>query len=328
MKEYLFRWVAYRDDDSLSKFNLFIFVLILLSIVLIVLESIVSIKSMHSSILKSTNQIIMSIFVIEYIIRLYISDLTHPSDSRLKSIFKFVFSLYGIIDLLSIIPFLLPFFVVLDLRFLRILRLFKFFKVLKLKSLNESLTLLKKIIIDKKPELISAIVITFFLIFLSGFMMYYIENPSQPEVFSNILISLWWAVATLTTVGYGDIYPITSLGILFSSIISLLGIGIVALPTGIIGAGYLEEMRKRKPKKPHYKNKTTIELTKNESIVLFDFLSRFNDNLSKEFIEDQAEERVLYDLECMLEKHLVEPSKSEYNEIVKNARNEVRDSLE
>jgi hypothetical protein len=184
--------------------------------------------------------------------------------------------------------------------------------------------LLKKIIIDKKPELISAIVITFFLIFLSGFMMYYIENSSQPEVFSNILISLWWAVATLTTVGYGDIYPITSLGILFSSIISLLGIGIVALPTGIIGAGYLEEMKKRKPKKPLYKNKTTIELTKNESIVLFDFLSRFNDISSKEFIEDQAEEKVLYNLECMLEKQLVEQFKSEYDEIIKKARDSLK----
>ena len=326
MKQKLYSWVAYRNDDSLSKFNLFIFVLILLSVVLIVLESIVSIKATYSTILKYTNQIIMTIFVIEYVLRVYISDLTHPSESRIKSILKFVFSFYGVIDLLSIVPFLLPFFIVIDLRFLRILRLFKFFKVLKLKRLNESLSLLNKIIKDKKSELLSALVITFFLIFLSGFLMYYIENPAQPEVFSNILISLWWAVATLTTVGYGDIYPITSLGILFSSIISLLGIGIVALPTGIIGAGYLEEVKKNKSKKTEQNdNKINIELTKSESLVFYDFLSRFNDKTDRELIEDQTEERVLFDIECNLERQLVEPLMSDYHDLIQKARDEVKD---
>lgn len=113
----------------------------------------------------------------------------------------------------------------------------------------KSLLLIKEIIIDKKNELISTLILTFFMIFISGFLMYYIENPAQPEVFSNVLVSMWWSVATLTTVGYGDIYPITPMGKLVSGIISLLGIGVVALPTGLISVGYLERIKKDNPAK-------------------------------------------------------------------------------
>jgi voltage-gated potassium channel len=249
LKKAIFNLIAYQDESKNSIFNLLIFILIIISIILLIIESINDIYAEYRQYIDLLSKSIMTIFVFEYCLRVYISDLTHPASSKFKSILKFVFSFYGIIDLLALLPFLLPFLLRVDFRFIRILRIFKFFRILKLNRYMKSLLLIKEIIIDKKNELISTLILTFFMIFISGFLMYYIENPAQPEVFSNVLVSMWWSVATLTTVGYGDIYPITPMGKLVSGIISLLGIGVVALPTGLISVGYLERIKKDNPAK-------------------------------------------------------------------------------
>lgn len=246
MKQWIYKLIAFDNEYKKSCFNITIFVLIILSTILLILESIQPIYQDHSKLIDLVNRIIMIIFTIEYLLRLYISDLTHPAKTKSKSLLKFIFSFYGIIDLLALLPFVLPFVMKVDFRFLRILRAFKFFRILKLNRYMKSIELMKDIVYEKRNELISTIILTMFMIFISGFVMYYVENPEQPEQFSNILVSLWWAVATLTTVGYGDIYPITALGKVISSIISLLGIGVVALPTGIISVGFLEKMKEKK----------------------------------------------------------------------------------
>lgn len=243
MKRAIYELISFQDEYKSSPFNIVIFGLILISIVLLIVESINPMYSNYKKIIDISNSIIMTVFVIEYILRIYISELTNPSTSKLRSAFKFIFSFYGLIDLLALLPFLLPFVIRIDFRFLRILRAFKFFRILKLNRYLRSIELIKDIIVEKRDELLSTFLITFFMIFLSGFLMYYIENPAQPDIFSDIPVSMWWAVATLTTVGYGDIYPITAFGKFIGSIISLLGIGVVALPTGIISVGYLERLK-------------------------------------------------------------------------------------
>ncbi len=193
------------------------------------------------------------IFTIEYLIRIYVSEYTHPTSSKIKSAVIFIFSGFGIIDLLSILPFYLPLFITMDLRFLRILRFIRFFRILKIGRYDKSIHLIGNVIRDKKSELIMTGFISLIIILISSFIMYYVEHPHQPDKFSSILDSFWWAIATLTTVGYGDIYPVTGIGRFISGVIAIIGIGLIALPTGIISSGFIDEIRiKNKDKKcPH-----------------------------------------------------------------------------
>jgi voltage-gated potassium channel len=132
---------------------------------------------------------------------------------------------------------------------LRILRLTRILRILKVNRYSKSLDLIGHVVNKKKYELLVTMFITSILLLLASSVMYYIENVSQPESFPNIIAAFWWAVATLTTVGYGDVYPITVWGKFISGIIALLGIGLVALPTGIISAGFLEIIEESKSDK-------------------------------------------------------------------------------
>ena len=156
----------------------------------------------------------------------------------------------AIIDLLAILPFYLPF-ISADLRFLRMMRLFRLFRLLRVLKLGryfDALQVIVKVIRTSGPQLIMSVVICFFVMLFSAIIMYEVENPVQPEQFPNVISSLWWAICTLTTVGYGDVYPITVVGRFFASIISLVGIGIIAIPTGIIAAGFNQVINKEQDK--------------------------------------------------------------------------------
>ena len=118
--------------------------------------------------------------------------------------------------------------------------------IFKINRYTDALTNIFKVFKDKKHELLSSIFVVLLLMIVAAVLMYNIENTAQPEVFKNAFDALWWALATLTTVGYGDIYPVTALGKLLSAVIALLGIGLVAVPTGIISAGFVEELSKSK----------------------------------------------------------------------------------
>ncbi|MFT4537205.1 MAG: voltage-gated potassium channel [Saprospiraceae bacterium] len=164
------------------------------------------------------------IFSIEYFSRIYIS----------KNSFKYIFSFYGIIDLLAILPFL--FARQFDLRAIRALRVFRVISALKISKYNDALrrfTIALKII---KPELTLFFILTSIFLFLSAAGIYYFENEAQPVQFASIFHSLWWAIITLTTVGYGDVYPITLGGRVFTFFILLIGLGIITIPTGLIAS--------------------------------------------------------------------------------------------
>ncbi len=232
-----------------SKINLLfdyaIMVLIVLNVIAMVLETIQDINQLLGSFFKIFEIVSVIIFSIEYITRIYISDLTHPSNSRFKSAIKFIFSVYGIIDLLAIIPFYIPFLIKIDLRFLRMLRLMRFMRIFKINRYSNSLNLIWAVIKEKKSELLITGFVTFLVLFIASFLMYYIEGSAQPDKFPNIIASFWWAISTLTTVGYGDIVPVTSFGKFVSGLIAFLGIGLVALPTGLISAGFVGKIGKK-----------------------------------------------------------------------------------
>jgi voltage-gated potassium channel len=168
----------------------------------------------------------ISIFTIEYILRLWTATIKYKDSKR--PYLAFIKSGMGIIDLLSILPFF------------RFLRLFRLLRIFKLYRYNNSMSTIGKVLNKEKDKLLSTFVIIVILLFFASSAMYYIENAAQPDKFPNIIATFWWAVATLTTVGYGDVYPITDQGKILSGIIAILGLGMVALPSGIISGGFRE----------------------------------------------------------------------------------------
>lgn len=240
-----------------SKINLYfdyaVMTLIVLNVIALIVETMSTIKESWIYYLRLFEIFSVIIFTIEYILRIYVSDLIFPSLSRLKAASRFISSGYGIIDLLAILPFYLPFIIVTDLRFLRILRLMRFLRILKINRYNKSINLIQSVMKEKSSELSLTGFAALLILVIASFLMYYAEGDIQPEKFPNVLSCFWWAISTLTTVGYGDVYPVTALGKVLSGIIAVLGIGLVALPTGIIGAGFLEKIGKVKEinKCPH-----------------------------------------------------------------------------
>ncbi len=217
-------------------------ILILLNVIAVMFETIPEIANPLGQFLLKFEVFSVIIFTGEYLLRIYVSDLTHPSSSRIKSALKFIFSAYGLIDFLAIIPFYIPLWIKIDLRFLRILRLMRFMRIFKINRYNDSLTLIWTVIKDKKPELAMTGFVALLILLISSFLMYYIEGEAQPDKFPNILACFWWAIATLTTIGYGDIYPVTGFGKFVSGLIAVIGIGLIALPTGLVSAGFIKKI--------------------------------------------------------------------------------------
>lgn len=242
------------DDEKGNKkgdflVEYFISGLILFNVVIIFLESYKSINENYGVFFKAVEAFSIFVFSVEYLLRVWVADLQYPKLSPIRARLNYIFSFLGIVDLLSILPFYLPYFISLDLRVVRVLRLLRLLRLLKLNRHSKSLQLIGKVLKHTRNDILVTVFMVFILLVLASTLMYSIENEAQPEAFNNIGQALWWAVATLTTVGYGDIYPVTGLGKLLSSIIALLGIGIVALPTGIISSAYIEEVQKQKQEK-------------------------------------------------------------------------------
>jgi voltage-gated potassium channel len=230
-------------------FEFCISLVIILNVFAIAIETISNLNPLLIRCLRTFEIFSVIVFTVEFLLRIYISDITHPSNSKIKSILRFVFSIYGLIDLLAILPFYVPFIIPIDLRFIRIIRLIRFFRILKISRYNSTLKLIGSVIKDKKTELWMTLFVTFLVLIMASFLMYQIEGVVQPDKFPNVFATLWWAIATLTTIGYGDVYPITGLGKLLSGLIALLGIGLVALPTGIISAGFIGKLGETKSTK-------------------------------------------------------------------------------
>ncbi len=224
MREQLRSIIHTRATKAGRAFDLIVQLLILMAVFVHSLETIQQFE-VYLPIFYIIDNIFLGLFTLEYLLRVYSS----------KERLKFIFSFYGIIDLLAIAPGLIRI-GILDLTFLRLFRLLRVFTGLKLLRYSRATRRLFRAFIDIKEELISFSLITFLMLYVSAAGIYYFEHPAQPDVFSSIPQSLWWAVATFTTVGYGDAYPITSGGKIFTGAILLIGVGIVAIPSALLAA--------------------------------------------------------------------------------------------
>lgn len=185
------------------------------------------------------------IFSIEYVLRVWVADYLYPDLPPLRARLKYIRSFNAVIDLLAILPFYIPYIVPIDLRVLRMLRIIRMTRIFKINRYTSALSTIIMVIKQKKHELISSIAVVCDLMIISSIIMYNIETEAQPEAFENVFYAMWWAVSTLTTVGYGDVFPITVPGKILSAIIALLGIGLVSIPTGIISAGFIENIEEK-----------------------------------------------------------------------------------
>lgn len=199
-------------------------ILIILSLLSFSIDTLPNLSLAFRKNLNLFELISVIIFTIEYLLRIIVSDKK----------FKFIFSFYGLIDLLAILPFYLS--TGIDLRSLRAFRLLRIIRAFKLLRYSQAINRFKNAIASIKEELILFLFMTFLLLFITAVGVYYFENPAQPEVYSSIFDSLWWALATLTTVGYGDIYPITVGGKIFTFFILMIGLGVVAVPSGLLAS--------------------------------------------------------------------------------------------
>jgi voltage-gated potassium channel len=230
-------------------FDYFIVSLIILNVVAVALDTLSVLNSDLIQFLKIFEIFSIIIFTVEFLMRLYVSDISFPASNKFYSLLKFICSPFGLIDLLAILPFYLPFIIKIDLRFLRVLRLIRFFRIFKISRYNSTLKLFLDVFKQKRAELQMTFFIAFLMVLISAFLMYHVENPVQPEKFKNIFTTLWWAVATLTSIDTEGITPVTILGKVLNELMSILGIVLIALPTGIISAGFIEMIDKKKSEK-------------------------------------------------------------------------------
>jgi voltage-gated potassium channel len=228
--------------------NSFIVILIIINSIAVIVETVDSIYNAYQDFFVALELFTVTIFSIEYVLRIWsctaVEKYKHPVLGRLK----YIVSAGSLIDLVAILPFYLPIVARYDLRFIRMLRLFRFFRFLKLSRYMKASKVIGRVFSGKKEELVLSLGITIFLIVIASSLMYYTEHDAQPGKFSSIPETMWWSVATLTTVGYGDIYPITAMGKTLTAVISILGIGLFALPAGILASGFSDEFKRTKKK--------------------------------------------------------------------------------
>jgi voltage-gated potassium channel len=212
---------------------------IILNILAIVLDSIPSIHLEYAWLFNDFEIYSLIFFTVEYIARVY-SIVEHPRFSHpVHGRLKYVRSPIAIIDLLAFLPFYLKF-VSIDLRFLRIFRLMALFRMFKIARYLHALTIFRSVLKDRKEQLVLSFLFILFVLVVISFIMFYVENEAQPDKFSSIPDTMWWGIATLTTVGYGDVVPITSLGKFLGGIFAIAGVGLLALPAGILSSGFFE----------------------------------------------------------------------------------------
>lgn len=239
------------ESDTLSRgFDTFIMGLILLNVAAVIIETVESIHVRFGDYFDYFEGFSVIVFSIEYVLRLWactaIEKYKHPVWGRLR----YMITVEAIIDLIAIVPFYLP--ILLnnaDGRMIRILRLLRLFRLFKLGRYSMAFGLVTDVIKKRKEELIVTLTLLLILLIFASTLMYYIENAPDRDGFQSIPETMWWGVATLTTVGYGDVYPITPLGKLLGAVIAILGVGLFALPAGIIAAGFESELSGRKKKK-------------------------------------------------------------------------------
>ena len=232
---------AQPGDTPSRRFDIALITLIVLNVIEVTLSSVQSISARIGPYLYAFEAFSVVVFTVEYLTRMWSCTadprFAHPVKGRIH----FFFQPLTIIDLLAVVPFYLPFLGA-DLRVIRIFRVFRVLRILKLGRYSRAFAIIRQAVAGKKEELVLTAIVLVVLLLVSASLMFFAERDAQPDVFSSIPATLWWSVVTLTTVGYGDVYPITTIGKVIAGFMSILGIGMVALPAGIISAAFVDEI--------------------------------------------------------------------------------------
>ncbi len=231
------------EGDRVSQIeSTIMFSLILLNATALILSTVEALNESYSVFFTLLEDVSIVLFTLEYLGRLWSCTVLPEYRSPFLGRLRFAFTLESLIDLLAILPFYLSF-VDLDLRMLWLLRLLRIFRLLKLARYSTAVSLLGATIYARRAELIATGLLMFLILMIGSTLMFFAEREAQPDKFPDIPTAMWWAVITLTTIGYGDVFPITTLGKVIGGFIAIFGIGFVALPTGIISVGFVEELR-------------------------------------------------------------------------------------
>lgn len=246
--ERLRRWVHVLVEPGArggEAYDLFMVWLICLNVAALVLETVHPLYVRHQAVFMAFEVASVLLFTLDYLLRLWTCTLREEFASAVGGRVRYALTPMAVLDLAAVLPFYLPF-VGMDLRFVRAARLMRLLRLGKLARYSGALQMVARVVSRRKEELLTTFVLSALLLLGSSTLMYLVERGAQPEAFSSIPAAMWWGIATLTTVGFGDVVPVTPVGKVVSSVIAVVGIGIVALPTGILSAGFIEELSSRK----------------------------------------------------------------------------------
>jgi voltage-gated potassium channel len=236
--------VAAADDATSRRFDIFILLLISINVIALVLETVQPLYVRWGSAFDCFETVSVAIFTLEYLLRVW-SCSASSKYAGWRGRLRFARTPMAIVDLLAILPFYLPLLGV-DLRFVRALRLFRILRIAKLARYSGALRTFADVIRSKRAELITMLTLLTILLLFASSLIYFAEHRAQPKAFASIPAAMWWSIVTLTTVGYGDVYPVTAAGKALAAVIAVLGIGLFALPTGLLGAAFIERLDKTK----------------------------------------------------------------------------------
>ena len=230
------------SEDRLSRgYDFLITGIILVNLTVSILCTFEELDAVYGRLFDAVEAITVACFAADYVLRLIAAEYIYRKTPAWKSVMTYVLSFSGIVDLLSFLPYYLPVFFPAGAVAFRMFRVVRIFRLFRITAYYDSLNAIAEVIVSKKQQLLSSVFIIVVLMLGSSLCMYSVEHDAQPEVFANAFSGIWWSVSTLLTVGYGDIYPITTLGRALSTVITFLGVLMVAIPTGIISAGFVEQ---------------------------------------------------------------------------------------
>ena len=230
------------NEDAISRTYDYINALtIILNLIVSIMYTFEGSRMQYGEFLLAVRHATVAFFALDYFLRVFTAKYLYPERSERKAIWGYVHSFTGIVDLLSFLPYYLPGVLPAGIVAFRMLRLIRIFRLFQINSYYDSLHVITEVIKGKQQQLISSVFLIAILMIASSLCMYSLEHDAQPDVFENAFSGIWWATSTLLTVGYGDIYPITTLGRIFGILTAFLGVGMVAVPTGIISAGFVEQ---------------------------------------------------------------------------------------
>ena len=226
-------------------FNLVLISIIILNAIAIILHTVPEYNRRFANLFQDFEIFSVVFFSIEYVLRVWVCVENDKYQHSVWGRLRYVVSTAALVDFLAIFPFYFSLFVT-DLAIVRILRLFRIFRLFRISRYSQAFRLIQSVVADKKEELVLSIILVIFMLIIVSSIMYYVEHNAQPDKFSSIPATMWWGVTAMTTVGYGDIHPITPLGKFLGGIAAIVGIGVFALPTGILVSGFNEHLRLQK----------------------------------------------------------------------------------